>query len=230
MPQAVDEAGNIWEVDAQGKPVRFVGRQGAAAPQPMTIGQPNTAKAQREAAAEARAQQDQDLQFQKFRMDQQKAPSEIAKAQADAAKAQADAEEAKFRREHGGLSPSDIAARQKELTDRQRALAPLVEQINRTQELFNAGPGATAPWTVSALRDYMPNDANKRFDTAGAQLSQIGLGAFRVPGTGTVSDRDAMMFDRGNLPQASNFDASNDEILRGMVAPCAGAWIETATG
>ena len=28
MPQMVDEAGNIWEVDAQGNPVSFVGKQG----------------------------------------------------------------------------------------------------------------------------------------------------------------------------------------------------------
>ena len=35
MAQAVDEAGNIWEVDAQGNAVRFIGKQGA--PQSNTL-------------------------------------------------------------------------------------------------------------------------------------------------------------------------------------------------
>jgi hypothetical protein len=100
--------------------------------------------------------------------------------------------------------------------DRMSRLNQLVAQINRTQELFDAGPGATGSWTASSLRDYLPTDANAAFDTAGASLSQQGLAAFRVPGTGTVSDRDAIMFDRANLPTASTKDASVREQLRSI--------------
>ncbi|MGL5735589.1 MAG: hypothetical protein ACRCYS_12050, partial [Beijerinckiaceae bacterium] len=100
--------------------------------------------------------------------------------------------------------------------DRLTNLTSLVQQINRTQQLGNAGPLASQS-PLSALSDYNPfSSANARFDTAGAQLAQQGLAAFRVPGTGTVSDRDAMMFDRGNLPEASNIDARNQEQLDGL--------------
>lgn len=98
--------------------------------------------------------------------------------------------------------------------DRISRLNQLIEQINRTQELFEAGPGKTSG--IYALKDYLPSDANSAFDTAGAALSQQGLAAFRVPGTGTVSDRDAVMFDRANLPTASTRDSSVEEQLRGM--------------
>lgn len=99
--------------------------------------------------------------------------------------------------------------------DRIRALNILAQQINRVQELGNQGPLSTSG--LGAIADYSPfSSANAQFDTAGAQLSQQGLAAFRVPGTGTVSDRDALMFDRGNLPEASKLDASNAEILNGL--------------
>ena len=90
-----------------------------------------------------------------------------------------------------------------------------VAQINRTQELGDTGPLATSGF--GAIADYNPfSSDNARFDTAGASLSQQGLAAFRTPGSGTVSDRDAIMFDRANLPQASNLDASNQEVMRGL--------------
>lgn len=44
MPQARDEAGNIWETDAQGNPVRLVQpAQQRRAPQAVTVGRPNPA-------------------------------------------------------------------------------------------------------------------------------------------------------------------------------------------
>lgn len=90
----------------------------------------------------------------------------------------------------------------------------LVAQINRVQQLYDENIGATSG--LAGLRDYLPTNENARFDTAGAQLSQIGLAAFRTPGTGTVSDRDAIMFDKGNLPTASTRDAAIEEILGGL--------------
>jgi hypothetical protein len=188
MSQARDEAGNIWEVDAQGNPIALVQAAGASQPKGAVYSPPADPYKQ---AAEARAQQDQALQIQKFQLDQQKAQQEAVKPSATEQQLNADR------------------------NSRVGSLNTLVEQINRTQELGNQGPMASQG-PLSAIGDYLPFAENKRFDTAGAQLSQQGLAAFRVPGTGTVSDRDAMMFDRGNLPQASNMDASNEEILGGL--------------
>lgn len=52
MPQFRDEAGNIWEVDAQGNQ-RFVGREGG--PAPITLGRPDPYKANQDARANAEA-------------------------------------------------------------------------------------------------------------------------------------------------------------------------------
>ncbi len=108
------------------------------------------------------------------------------------------------------------SAQRMEQQGRVSRLAQLAQQINRTQELFNDGPGTTSG--LGGVLDYFPTDANAAFDVAGASLAQQGLAAFRVPGTGTVSDRDAMMFDRANLPTASTRDSAVQEQLNGMRA------------
>lgn len=108
-------------------------------------------------------------------------------------------------------------AQQGEERDRISRLNQLTNQINRVEQLYRAGPGATSG-IIESLADYLPSNANSQFDVAGAQLSQQGLAAFRVPGTGTVSDRDAVMFDRGNLPTAATRDVASEEIIRGLKA------------
>lgn len=102
----------------------------------------------------------------------------------------------------------------KDTRDRLSRLNQLVRQINRVQTLYGDSIGTTKG--LAGVLDYAPTDANARFDAAGAALSQQGLAAFRVPGTGTVSDRDAMMFDRANLPTAATRDAAIEEQLLGL--------------
>lgn len=106
----------------------------------------------------------------------------------------------------GGKPPADPA--------RIAKLNSLIDQINRTQQLYEAGPGATDG--LKGLADYLPTDANVMFDTSGAQLSEKGLAAFRIPGSGTMTDRDAAMFERANMPTASTRDAGIEEQLRGI--------------
>lgn len=140
----------------------------------------------------------------------------IRKTTAEARKAELEASAAERDFNRGPkLSEAEINA-QKEQRARLTALGTLANQLDRANELFQQGPGSTSGY--QGIKDYLPTDANKRLDVAGAQLAQQGLAAFRVPGSGTVSDRDAMMFDRANLPQASNFDATTSEQLRSMRA------------
>lgn len=115
-----------------------------------------------------------------------------------------------------GWTPPLTPDQSKDRTDRIGRLNSLVGQINRTQDLGNQGVFKTEPWSPAALSDYLPTSINDQFNTAGASLSQQGLGAFRIPGTGTVSDRDAIMFDRANLPDTWNRDAKGQEQLRGL--------------
>lgn len=198
MPQFRDEAGNIWEVDAQGNR-RFVGREGAPArgavftlpqdPSKVVVTRGNEIDNNVKGATAA---------------------DTIAKARADARKAEAEAKKAENELARGGLTPDQIAERQAKITQ----FNALAAQINRVQELYNDGVGRTKG--VNSILDYLPSDKNAAFDAAGAALSQQGLGAFRIPGTGTVSDRDAIMFDRANLPTADTRDAAIEEQLRGL--------------
>jgi hypothetical protein len=157
---------------------------------------------------------------QKNRIDQEKLIIDQQKLVQDQIAMQAELAKNGMRLGPNGIEPDpnyqppQTAAQIGEQRGQTSRLNQLIAQINRTQELFDAGPGATKG--ASALLDYLPTDANERFDKAGAALAQQGLAAFRVPGTGTVSDRDAEMFDRANLPTASTRDAGVEEQLRGL--------------
>lgn len=218
MGQARDEAGNIWETDAQGNAVRLVRAAGAAqmpadptfptkGPQAAANLRGTELSNQKTAQEIETDRQAAELKAQEVALGRQKFIAELAskgqKIGPDGTIVQMTPEER-------------VAAFSGDDKNRLSRLNSLVGQINRTQDLSNVGPGATPAWSLSSLKDYLPFDANSRFDTAGASLSQQGLAAFRTPGSGTVSDRDAVMFDRANLPTASTKDASNEEILLGM--------------
>lgn len=186
----VDEAGNIW-ADDQKTLIQAAG--GAAAP--MTFGTPDPSipkKEAREDRRDARAESKDERDAIGFQTQQQNAAldRELKQLQIQAERAKAGGA--------GGI----------------KKVQQLVAQINRVQQLYDTSIGKTKG--IMGAVDYLPTDDAKRFDTAGAQLSQIGLAAFRTPGTGTVSDRDAIMFDKGNLPQASTRDAAIEEILGGL--------------
>lgn len=202
--------GEWWEVDANGNPIRPVQAQQAPQGRVLTIPQ-SPEKAGQERRANDAAARD----AERLRLAQMEQARGEAKLKADLAEKGLTLDANGQVVQIPGWKPRLSAEKQAEDDARMRALDTLVQQINRTQELGNAGPLAS-DGLFSGIGDYFPTAANQRFDTAGAQLSQQGLAAFRVPGTGTVSDRDAMMFDRGNLPQSSNFDASNQEILDGL--------------
>lgn len=202
--QARDEAGNIWYVDDAGNPVGLA----QAAPQGGASAiAGNPVQVQRQQVELGGAQLGNQRTAQQIALEAATAQATKAKAEADARKATADASKAE---RDLTTAPAESQAQQ----DRLSRLNQLARQINRTQSLYNTGVGTTKG--IAGVRDYFPTDANARFDVAGNQLSQQGLAAFRVPGSGTVSDRDALMFDRANLPTASTRDAAIDEQLGGI--------------
>lgn len=207
MGQARDEAGNIWETDAQGNPVRLISQAGAQQGRGGIYTLPQTPKQ----AVEIQSAQTNIAGNQiKNQIDAATAGDQIAKARADARKAELEARKAEADLARGGLTADQVAERTAKITQ----FNALVSQINRVQQLYDQSVGKTKG--LKGLMDYLPSDANARFDAAGAALSQQGLGAFRIPGTGTVSDRDAIMFDRANLPTADTRDSAIEEQLRGL--------------
>lgn len=208
---ARDEAGNVWEVDGQGNAVRPY--QPAAAPAGNVFSLPPTP-----------AQQQQIAASQVSVASTQQQMGENAR---EAARKAIEFEERNKPKLPDGymMGPNGVAVRVPglpvsgddkagEQRDRASRLNQLGAQINRVQQLYGNSVGATSG--LSSIQDYLPSDANARFDAAGASLSAQGLAAFRVPGTGTVSDRDAIMFDRANLPTADTRDAAIEEQLRGL--------------
>ena len=99
-----------------------------------------------------------------------------------------------------GATNADNAA------DARRAnLLALVDQINSVQALFESGPGATTG--LGGWADYLPTDANRAFDAAGAGLVDQAMAAFRVPGVGAQSDADAARLAAAYSINASDRDA-----------------------
>ena len=218
MPWQQNKKTGAWrEIDENGRPTgRTAPATTTQAPQGRVLTVPQSPEKARQEQRQAHNDAiNQANDAERIRLDQERAAREEAKFKADLA------EKGMMQTPDGqivpipGWKPRLTAAEQADQDARINALNSLVQQINRVQELGNSGPLAS-DGMISAIGDYLPTSSNKRFDTAGAQLSQQGLAAFRVPGTGTVSDRDAIMFDRGNLPQASNFDSANQEILDGL--------------
>lgn len=99
-------------------------------------------------------------------------------------------------------------------TDKAGAYNSVIDQINRTYELYNQSIGTTDG--LAGLMDYLPTEANAMFDTAGAALGDQGNAAFKVPGMGAQSDADAARFVAANQPQASDRDGAALEKLRAL--------------
>lgn len=208
MPQAVDEAGNIWEVDAQGNPMRFVGRQGGSQPRGITVGQPNNAKAQREAAAEVRAQNaegraqtSQDLAI-------------MAAQRAAEAEARARDENDRKRREweathnpDGSTKPQAPALTAKERADAiagYKTSQQLDRLIQQMEAQYKIGPGATQG--VAGIKDYLPLEVNRQFDSTGNAARGIVGQALGFTGGQLNTAAEVNMAVGPYLPQSSDYD------------------------
>lgn len=111
---------------------------------------------------------------------------------------------------------AEAAARKSSGLDQQKLanINAAQAQIDRLRRLYKKGPGRTKGF--SALLDYLPTDANARFDTAGAGLGEVGLAAFRTPGVGSQSDAELKAFIDANRPEASDRDGQIEEKLNNL--------------
>ncbi len=167
MPHARDDAGNIWETDAQGNPVRLLqaaGQATSAAPQQgaMPLGPRDSSKAINASNDAARIQLARE------------AAERSAQAQAQtlglaAEKAQREAAEWAATHNPDG-SPKLSMTQSPKLTAKERADAiqgytdaDALEKVAADLESrFKTGPGATKGF--AGLQDYLPTATNRRFD------------------------------------------------------------------
>lgn len=120
----------------------------------------------------------------------------IRKALAEAARAEAEAKKAT---QVGPESETQLKA-----AAAAADLKTMMQTINELQTLYNqnlAGQG------VQSLGEYFPSNEIDRIDTLSAGLGQLGMSAFRVPGSGEQSDRELANFINANQPSTWNRDA-----------------------
>lgn len=208
---ARDEAGNIWEVDGQGNPVRIL-YDAEARHSPRRAGQvlsvPDPAKQAQLAATTANTQ-----------ANTQRTLAEIAARNDENSRGKlpegyrwgANGQAEKIPGTDKPLTPEQQAAAQA-LRMRNGQLDALVKQISEVQSLYERGPGATKG--IAGLADYLPTDANSAFDTAAAGLAEQGLAAFRVPGVGSQSDRELAQFVAANRPSSWDKDVAAEQKLK----------------
>lgn len=113
-----------------------------------------------------------------------------------------------------GWTPPPTAEQAQQQRARAGQLRALREQLARVRELYSEGPGTTKG--LAGLGDYLPTDANGRFNAAAAGLGEIALGAFRVPGVGSQSDAELRAFIEANRPSAGDRDTVIEEKLRNI--------------
>lgn len=86
-------------------------------------------------------------------------------------------------------------------------------QLDRVEELYNQDFKGQGP--LQSLMEMNPySDKSQRFNAAAAGLSPFVTALTRVPGSGTVSDRDQLVADRAFLPGNTEFDAGNEERIK----------------
>jgi hypothetical protein len=84
-------------------------------------------------------------------------------------------------------------------------LRTMMQTINELQTLYNQNLAGQGP--LQSIGEYFPSNANDRINTLSAGLGQLGMSAFRVPGSGEQSDRELANFIDANQPSTWNRDS-----------------------
>ncbi len=201
MAQAVDQAGNIWEVDAQGNPVRYVGKVGGIAPNPIKVQQAQTDIAKTQADTQGKAL-DNAITAQTL------GPT-VSKAVADAIKANGEGRiTAKQDATNAGVIGTAERAKALQQFNGGRALGASISDI---QQKFDAGPGATTG--ISGLFDYLPLPSNRAFDAAGTSVRGPVRNALGLTGSENNSPAEQRMNFQAYIPESANFDNVNRDII-----------------
>lgn len=203
MAQARDEAGNVWEVDAQGNPVRLVHAAGQAGPQ-MPADPTFNYQGPKAAAEVDNTRANARVNTVQANVAEATAPAVIAKTDAEAAKAAAEAAAISNQQSSGRpqLSPEAYA----QAMQGYQAAVSLQGVIADLKKKFAAGPGATTG--VRGLKDFMGGPANNDFDkAANAARGTVGS-ALGFTGGQLNSATEAQMNVGPYIPQANDWDSN----------------------
>ena len=198
MPQARDEAGNVWEVDAQGNAVRLLQPAGGGRIIPQQADPAARYEAPQAAATLAKTQVDTNVA-------QATAPADIAKAQAEARKSAAEA--AKI---ESGRDMISATERANALTGWESAKA-LEGIIADLEQKYREGPGKTKG-AFGAI-DYLPTEANQRFDRAANAARGIVGQALGFTGGQLNSAEEAKLNIGPYIPSSTDKDGTIEDAI-----------------
>lgn len=185
MPFARDEAGNIWEVDAQGNPVRLAQAAQSLQSQPMTIGQPDPTMPSRVSKGNSDAVVAGAQANVAPRLSQAELDKAVAEAQAAQAKAQAAVKEQ-------AIAPSPATAKLQQSIQTDNVLESIAAARRQIGEGWATGNlagtrgfqgipfvgqnSANLAATLSGIEGSVINDTLKQLKAASASGAS-GLGA-----------------------------------------------------
>ncbi len=207
MPQARDEAGNIWEVDAQGNPVRLISQAGGPAmPADPTF---DLQRPQAEAALANTQAQTTKTQVD-ANVAQATAPADIDKARADADRARAEAEKARIEIERARMDMQQ--GKDPEAAVRAaKSLLRILDAPDGLQDQFNRNLSGTNPL------EYLPFPAMRSFDAQAGFVKPAAKKLFRAKGEGSQSDAENRDWE-ALTPSTWNTDETNAAILENLRA------------
>lgn len=217
MGKARDEAGNIWETDAQGNPVRMLQpAQSNPMNNPMVDPRlaPQVAKETNEATASNYAPRKEQVGIAKteseivndrerVRLDRQQFTAGLAEKGL-----MLDPQGNVVPRPGGSVLPSKPDAKQRVADERQISdLRSVANQLNRVQELYsNDFKGAG----LGSVGEYLPTSRRQRFDSQNRALATLMKPLIRGPSEGTWTDADQALLDR-LVPSSWAPDLDNEE-------------------
>ena len=203
MPQARDEAGNIWEVDAQGNPIALVSQ--GQAPQGPPANPAFQYEGQKAQADIANVQSTiADRRADNARMDradgrqQATLPFDVRRAEAEARIAEAAA--ANTRADGVKQTAASRSAAFKGYED----TVLLDKAIQEIEAAYKKGPGATSG--VWGARDFFGGENNRIFDSAGNSTRALVKGVLQFTGQENNTPRESEMNFGPYIPQSSDWD------------------------
>jgi len=212
MPQARDEAGNIWEVDAQGSPVRLVSQGGQG---PVTMGTPNPyalPKQQGELQGQSLGNQGKALDNTVTQATMQ---ATIDKARADAAKAAAEAATAQA---NAAAQPSPQSTQARANLGLDEVLTALANAKKNTSGWSTGTPGQFLQgWGGTQARDLSGD-----LSTIGSSLTVDKLkemkaqSATGASGMGALSEKEGALL-RDSVASLDQFQ-SQDKVKQSLSA------------
>lgn len=216
MPQARDEAGNVWETDEAGNAVRLLVPASPAMPTGIGVDPYKASENLRQERSEARAERKEQRESANLDLERRKLIAQVKKAET--------------------ATVSEGALKVRENADTKlTSAARLANQLAEMREIYSrsfSGEG------VGSVKEWLPTDEGQRFQAIAEAMRASLKPLIRGQGEGTFTEGDQKLLD-SLIPQPGSFDARNmarfdqiEGLVRDQIelhGPQAGADIQKAT-